>query len=328
MTAISPIDFHELPADVQDFLTYTEIVKGKSPLTVKEYALDLRTFFRFMKVYRGMASSEIPFEEINLSDITTDFIAGISLMDAYSFLKFCKEERHNNAASRSRKVSSLRSFFHYMTAKTGRLKTDPMLELDTPKLKQSLPKYLTVEQSLQLLKNIEGPFKERDYCIITLFLNCGLRLSELVHLNLSDIYDEKTIRVTGKGNKERILYLNQACQDALLDYKKVRPVDGVIDKNALFLSRLKKRISPKTVQHIVYTNLEKAGLAGQGYSVHKLRHTAATLMYQEGHVDVLVLKEILGHENLGTTEIYTHLSNQQMKEAAESNPLAEIKKNK
>lgn len=234
------VDFRTLPADVQDFLTYMEIVKGKSPLTVKEYALDLRTFFRFMKVYRNAAPSTVPFEEINLTDITTEFISKITLTDAYSFLKFCKEERKNNAASRSRKVSSLRSFFHYMTAKTGRLKTDPMQELDTPKLKQSLPKYLTVEQSLTLLKNIEGSFKERDYCIITLFLNCGLRLSELVNLDLGDIYDETTIRVTGKGNKERILYLNQACRDAIADYRKVRPVDGVIDKNALFLSRLKK----------------------------------------------------------------------------------------
>lgn len=320
------VDFRKLPADVQDFLTYMEIVKGKSPLTVKEYALDLRTFFRFMKVYRNIAPLNIPFEEIELTDITTDFISKITLTDAYAFLKFCKEERENNAAARSRKVSSLRSFFHYMTAKTGRLKNDPMQELDTPKLKQSLPKYLTVEQSLELLKNIDGSYRERDFCIITLFLNCGLRLSELVQLDLGDVYDETTIRVTGKGNKERILYLNQACRDAITAYKKVRPVDGVVDKNALFLSRLKKRISPKTVQHIVYTNLEKAGLADQGFSVHKLRHTAATLMYQEGHVDVLVLKEILGHQNLGTTEIYTHLSNQQLKEAAEAHPLSGEKK--
>lgn len=179
---------------------------------------------------------------------------------------------------------------------------------------------------MALLQNVDGTYKERDYCILTLFLNCGLRLSELVGLNLSDIRDDNTIRVTGKGNKERILYLNQACVDAIRDYRKVRPVDGVKDKNALFLSRLKQRISPKTVQHIVYTNLQKAGLESYGYSAHKLRHTAATLMYQQGNVDILILKEILGHENLGTTEIYTHLSNRQMKDAANANPLSAVKK--
>lgn len=325
---MNTIDPKSLPADVQDFLTYTEIVKGKSILTVSEYAMDLRTFFRFMKIFRGLVDNDMPFEEIKISDITTDFIASITLMDAYSYLKYCKDERKNNAASRSRKVSSLRSFFNYLTTKAGRIKTNPMLELDGPKLKQALPKYLTVEQSLILLKNVDGSYKERDYCILTLFLNCGLRLSELVNLNLSDIHDDNTIRVTGKGNKERILYLNQACVDSINDYRKVRPVDGVKDRNAFFLSRLKKRISPKTVQHIVYSNLQKAGLDGQGYSAHKLRHTAATLMYQQGNVDVLILKEILGHENLGTTEIYTHLSNQQMKDAANANPLSNIKKKK
>ncbi len=320
------IDSKTLPADVQDFLTYTEIVKGKSTLTVSEYAMDLRTFFRFMKIYRGLTDKDKAFEEIEISDITTDFIASITLMDAYSYLKYCKDVRKNNAAARSRKVSSLRSFFNYLTSKAGRIQTNPMLELDGPKLKQALPKYLTVEQSLMLLKNVDGTYKERDYCILTLFLNCGLRLSELVNLNLSDIHDDNTIRVTGKGNKERILYLNQACVNSINDYRRVRPVDGVKDKNAFFLSRLKQRISPKTVQHIVYSNLQKAGLDGQGYSTHKLRHTAATLMYQQGNVDVLILKEILGHENLGTTEIYTHLSSQQMKDAANANPLSNIKK--
>ena len=196
-----------------------------------------------------------------------------------------------------------------------------MQELDTPKQKKALPKYLTLDQSISLLEHIDGKNKERDYCMVTFFLNCGMRLSELVGLNLSDIHDNEIIHVTGKGDKERILYLNQACQDALAEYLKVRPVDGVKDKNALFLSNRMQRISPKTVQHVVYTFLEKAGLSGQGLSVHKLRHTAATLMYQHGKVDVLVLKEILGHENLGTTEIYTHIMDDQIKSAAEANPL-------
>ena len=198
-------------------------------------------------------------------------------------------------------------------------------DLETPKTKKSLPKYLTLEQSLELLNAVEGDNYYRDYCILTLFLNCGLRLSELVGLNFSDIRTDNTMRVLGKGNKERIIYLNDACINAINAYKEVRPVDGVKDKNALFISRNHNRMSPKTVQAMVYKYLEKIGLNAQGYSCHKLRHTAATLMYQTGDVDIRVLKDILGHENLGTTEIYTHLSSKQLKQAAESNPLGKVK---
>ena len=199
----------------------------------------------------------------------------------------------------------------------------------TQKIKKSLPKYLTLNQSIDLLESIDGKNRERDYCIITLFLNCGLRLAELVGLNLSDVFDNNTMRVIGKGNKERTIYLNSACVSALNDYLSVRAFgDDVKDKNALFLSRLKKRISPKTVQHIVNTFLERAGLGGRGLSTHKLRHTAATLMYQHGNVDVLVLKGILGHENIGTTEIYTHIVDDQLKSAVDANPLSAVKKSK
>ena len=204
-----------------------------------------------------------------------------------------------------------------------------MQDLDTPKLKQTLPKYLTLDESVELLKNAaEGPNAARDLAIVTLFLNCGMRLSELVSLNYTDIRDDNTVKITGKGNKERTIYLNETCISAINNYMRVRPVDGVSakDKNALFLSSRKQRISPKTVQHIVYTALEKAGLSG--YSVHKLRHTAATLMYQYGGVDVLVLKEILGHENVGTTQIYTHVVNEQLKKATDSNPLNNLEKAK
>ena len=189
-----------------------------------------------------------------------------------------------------------------------------------------MPKYLTLEQSIELLESVDGSHKERDYCIITLFLNCGLRLSELVGLNVSDIRRDNTARVLGKGNKERIIYLNDACIDAINAYLKVRPSDGLKDRNALFISNQMKRMSPVTVQKLVYKYLEKIGLDSQGYSCHKLRHTAATLMYQHGNVDIRVLKEILGHENLGTTEIYTHLNSEQMEKAANSNPLSKVKK--
>jgi site-specific recombinase XerD len=199
-----------------------------------------------------------------------------------------------------------------------------MKNLDTPKTKKSLPKYLTLEESEKLLSVIEGKYKERDYAIITFFLNCGMRLSELVSINYNDIKADGSLVITGKGNKERVIYLNQACIDAYTSYMKVRPNDGVKDK-ALFLSSRNQRISPKTVQHIVYTYLDKAGLGDRGLSVHKLRHTAATLMYQHGNVDLLLLKEILGHENLGTTEIYTHISEDATRKAIEANPLAKEK---
>lgn len=318
---MSSFNESEFPSILLDFLHYLDVVKNKSPLTVQEYATDLRTFFRFLKQSRCLVPASADFDSIDITDLDISFIRTITLSDAYSFLSYCKNERHNNATTRARKVSSIRGLFKYLTVQMKLLDENPMQELDTPKQKKALPKYLTLDQSISLLDHIEGKNKERDYCMITFFLNCGMRLSELVGLNLSDIHDNEIIRVTGKGDKERILYLNQACQEALAAYLKVRPVDGVKDKNALFLSSRLQRISPKTVQHVVYTFLDKAGLSGQGLSVHKLRHTAATLMYQHGKVDVLVLKEILGHENLGTTEIYTHIVDDQIKSAVDANPL-------
>lgn len=317
---------NEFPIEVQEYLNYLSGVQNKSKLTIEEYASDLRTFLRFMLVSKGKVSSDFPFDEIKIDAIDIDFFTSIRLFDAYSFLTYCKDVRGNNATTRSRKVSVLRGFFRFLTVQKHILDENPMQELDKPKTTKSLPKYLTLEESLTLLNNIDGPYKERDYCIITFFLNCGLRLSELVGLNLDSInHDNNTMRVLGKGSKERIIYLNDACINALENYLKVRPVDHVKDKNALFLSRFLKRISPKTVQHMIYQNLEKSGLSGRGLSVHKLRHTAATLMYQHGDVDVLVLKEMLGHENLSTTEIYTHVVDKQLEEAAKNNPLAQVK---
>lgn len=318
-------EFRYLPELVNEFLSYLEVIKNKSELTVIEYASDLRTFFRYMKISRGLIPPDVEFETIDISDIDIDFISTVTLNDAYGYLSYCRNDRENNASTRSRKVSSLRMFFKFLDVQKALLKDNPMSELDTPKTKKALPKYLTLEQSLDLLNNIDGKFRERDYCIITLFLNCGLRLSELVGINYKDVRDDSTMRIVGKGNKERTVYLNDACREAINEYMKVRPVDGVLDKKALFLSSRLKRISPKTVQHIVYSNLEKCGLSGMGLSTHKLRHTAATLMYQHGNVDVLVLKEILGHENLGTTQIYTHIVDEQLKQAAKANPLANIK---
>lgn len=319
---------YEAPEDVRDFLNYMQNVQGKSQLTVDEYYVDLRIFFRFMKKFKGCVSEDTPDDKIRIDDITTDFIRQITFSDINYFMNYCMSERHNKANARARKTSSLSTFFKYLTLKVNKLEKNPTEQLDAPKKTKSLPKYLTLEQSIELLNAVEGEYKERDYCILTLFLNCGMRLSELVGINIGDIRSDRSLRLLGKGDKERVVYLNDACMDAIEAYKKVRPVDGVKDKNALFLSRLKKRISQKTVQAMVYKYLEKIGLDSQGYSVHKLRHTAATLMYQQGNVDIRVLKEILGHENLGTTEIYTHLSSRQIEQAINSNPLSNVKQRK
>ncbi len=318
-------EFHTLPQSVIEFLNYLSVVRSKSELTVLEYASDLRLFFRFMLIYRGIVPKDTEFEKIEISFIDLDFIKTVKISDAYAFLSYCRSERKNDSASIARKVSSLRAFFKYLCVKMKQIPENPMEELESPKLKKSLPKYLSLDESIQLLESIDGRDKERDYAIITLFLNCGLRLSELCSLNYTDIKSDGTMTVTGKGNKERTIYLNEMCVNAVKEYMKVRPVDGVKDKHALFLSNRKSRISPKTVQHIVEKFIEKSGLGDRGFSTHKLRHTAATLMYQKGGVDVLLIKDILGHENLATTEIYTHIVDEQLKDAVYSNPLNKLK---
>lgn len=312
---------------LKKFLGYLQTVKGKSPKTVEEYFFDLRTFFRYLKLSNRLVSPEVPFEEIKIDDVDIDLLKEINLTDVFEYMNYVATERNNHEAARARKVSSLRHFFKYLTNKTQELPFNPVQELETPKLAKKLPKFLNLEQSKELLKAAQahgGDYKERDYCILALFLNCGLRLSELAGINLNDYTPEGVLKVTGKGNKERVVYLNASCKNALETYRKVRPNDGLKDKSALFISRQKNRISVKTIQFLVNKYLKLAGLGNMGYSVHKLRHTAATLMYQHGHVDIRILKEILGHENLGTTEIYTHIANSQMKDALDSNPLSEV----
>lgn len=314
-----------MPDCVKSFLTYQSAIKNKSEKTIDEYCLDLRLFLRYVYCVRNKISEkEIDTGDIDITNIQNDFIKTITLNDAYGFLSYCRNERQNKEKARARKVSSIRAFFKYLKM-NGLITDNPMENLDSPKLKKSLPKYLTVDEAKSLLDCIQGPNRERDYCIITLFLNCGMRLSELVSLDYNKIQitdDSASVVITGKGNKERTVYLNKACVSALSAYMRVRPKDNVKDRYALFLSNRLSRISPKTVQHLVDSYLDKAGLGARGFSVHKLRHTAATLMYQTGKVDLLELKEILGHENLNTTQIYTHLLDQQLKEAVESNPLA------
>ena len=324
----------DAPQILCDFLSYHETIKAHSQKTVDEYFLDLRNFFRYMKQSRDRSLRDTPWDEISILDVDIDFIRAITLTDIYGYLTYLSRDRAQqqnsvrteyglSAATRARKIATLRSFFNYLTNKAHLLEDNPVKELDSPKLRKNLPKYLTLDESLELLASVDGPHKERDYCILTIFLNCGLRISELIGLNLTDIQGD-ALRVLGKGNKVRIVYLNDACKTALERYLAVRrPVSGR-DQNALFLSSRNQRISRSNVHALVKTHLSQAGLDSARYSSHKLRHTAATLMLQNG-VDVKAVQEVLGHEHLNTTEIYTHIDNEALRVAARANPLGRVK---
>jgi len=290
-------------------------------------------FFKYIYAKRNNISIyDESFEKIDISKLDNDFVFSITSEDIYEFFIYVSNDRRNQASAKSRKLSSLKALYKYICQKRHLLEKNPAIDIESPKKKQSLPKFLSVEESMSLLQAVQNDetskTKERDYCIITLFLNCGMRLSELCGININDIdRDFRSLRVIGKGNKERIVYLNDACKDSLKKYLSIRQGEKYsrLNNPALFLSKQNKRISNKTVQWLVYKYLQEAGLEYKHYSVHKLRHTAATLMYQTGKVDVRVLKEILGHEQLNTTQIYTHVSNQGMEDAINANPLANVK---
>jgi len=325
-----------LPPLVREFTSYKSAIQNCSEKTVSEYTLDLRTFFRYLLARdKRISMDSEDFEKIDISVVDLDYIKNITTEDIYEFIMYADNVRGNMAAAKSRKLSAIKGFFKYLTVKRFMLEDNPAINIESPKKKQALPKYLSIEESLLLLDAIkndkESKSRIRDYAIITLFLNCGMRLSELVGINLPDIDRElRSLTVTGKGNKQRIVYLNDACRDALGGYMEERLGEkyAKADTKALFLSSRSQRISVKTVQWMVYKYLDLAGLESKHYSVHKLRHTAATLMYQSGNVDVRVLKDILGHEQLNTTQIYTHVSNRSMEEAMAQNPLSSQKKPK
>ena len=278
----------ESPKLVREYLQHQLTVRARSPLTVEEYARDLITFFRFLKKHYDMEPMDKPDSEVSVADISDEMVLHVSRRDVLEFMNYLVTERQNSVNTRLRKTTTLRRFYKYLIDQRQLLHESPVQVMESPNRKKSLPKYLTLEQSINLLESVEGPDKERDYCILTLFLNCGMRLSELVGINVTDVrHQASCIRIIGKGDKERIIYLNEACLDAIDRYLVVRPKDGLKDRDALFISRQHKRISPKTVQHIVKKYLGAIDLDGQGYSVHKLRHTAATLMYQHGDVDIL-----------------------------------------
>lgn len=325
-------DLSEYPEAVQEFVMYKSGIQGRSPKTVAEYLIDLRMFCRYMKATKeALPIEQDILETIEIADLPLDFFKKIKTDDIYNYINYVKLDRENQNNTRSRKLSSIRSFYKFLTVNKKYFEENPAKNIENPKQKKSLPKHLSLEECVELLsavKNDENSkTRERDYCILTLFLNCGIRLSELAGINLQDMEREmRSMRVIGKGSKERIVYLNDACREALEAYLPVRLQirKSGVREDALFLSSRGNRISIKTVQWMVKKYLDMAGLTYKNYSTHKLRHTAATLMYQSGQVDVRVLKDILGHEQLNTTQIYTHVSNEGMETAMTKNPLANL----
>ena len=317
------------PEYVNSFLDYSAIILNKSPNSIKEYNYDLLMFFKYMKMHFNL-TDEKDMSKISIKDFPSEYLKKITLDDIQSFVSHLALDNGSKAATRARKISTIRIFFKYLSIKTDYIDINPAQNLETPKQEKRMPKYLSLDDSKKLLNiaaSEDNRNKERDYAITTLFLNCGMRLSELVGINEKDIdHNECKMTVIGKGNKERTIYLNKACMKAIDDYLLAKPKEGIDykSKNALFLSERKERISNRTVQHIIKKELYKAGLDIDKYSVHKLRHTAATLMYQYGQVDIRALQELLGHANISTTEIYTHVNNDQVRNAVESNPLANL----
>ena len=320
------IDKTECPEFFLDYILHITVTKGLSSRTVEEYYLDIRMFLKYLRMMKDPEYADAQgLQDISIKDMSLLMLKDVRIQTLYEFLFYIKEERENQSRARGRKTSALKSFFGFMRNQ-GYIDQDPTERLELPSPKKSLPKFLTLEQSQKLLESIETAFFERDYCIITLFLNCGIRLSELIGLNVNDLLlDECEMRVLGKGNKERMVFLNGACMEALYEYLAVRSeLANEATDRALFLSKRHTRISKRRVQQIVENSLSAAGLSGMGFSTHKLRHTAATLMYQYGNVDALTLKEVLGHASTSTTEIYTHLTNENVRAATESSPLADF----
>lgn len=324
------------PPLLRDFLSYHQNIKMHSPKTVEEYFLDLRMFLRFIKLQRDPALRSIPFEEIDILDVSVDVIKSIGVSDILDFMTFLSQRvglsHHGTtnsglaAKSKARKQASIRSFFTYLTKTVHLLESNPSLSIDGPKARKTLPQYLSESECNRLLEAVDGPFATRDYCIILLFLTCGLRVSELVGINLPDLRDD-SLRVRGKGNRERMLYLNEGCLAAIDDYLLERPAERVApqDKEALFISRNCRRINVRSVQNLVDKALLKASLDIGRYSPHKLRHTAATLLLKNG-VDVRTLQDVLGHENLNTTQIYTHVDGEGLRIAAAASPIGRKKR--
>ena len=325
-------EFKTFPRFLRDYANYLSGVEGKSEKTICEYLLDLRTFFRFFIMDRD--ELDLPMDElekISIKELTMDDVARVDTQMIVNFIAYTRNERKNNSSTRNRKLSAIKSFFRHVHNKKHFIDRNPAADIDGIQKSKTLSKYLTIDEAVRLLEAVnsdtESKTRQRDYSIIALFLNTGMRLSELCGLNLESFDPEITfVKVLGKGSKERIIFLNNAARDAVMSYMRQRLDPRYIrtSEHAFFLSGRQTRISPKTVQWMVNKYLNLAGLGSKGYSVHKLRHTAATLMYQSGKVDIRVLKDILGHEQLNTTQIYTHLVSKNLEEAMDNNPLSDV----
>lgn len=317
-----------IPLILEDYLNYMETIKGVSPNTVREYSYDLSNFFRFIKLRFKLVDGDVEFNNIPIADIGLDIIKKIQLTDLHAYISYADKQLKNGNSAKARKVASARSFFEYLHLRVNLIDNNPAQGLEFPKTEGRNPVYLTLKQSNHLLNTVldnkNELYRYRDYAIILLFLTCGLRLSELASINIDKILDDNTLSVIGKGNKERIIFLNDACVEAINKYLELRPKDGK-DPNALFLSIRKQRMSNRAIQHMIDKYLKKAGFDTNVYSTHKLRHTAATLMYKYGNVDIRALQEILGHESVSTTQIYTHLDDERLRDAIERNPLSSRK---
>ena len=313
---------------LDDYLNYMRAARGRSEGTVKEYFYDIRQFLRYMRVRKeGLAVESL--DEVDIDSVDADLIRKIEKADIYAYISYLDRERKNNSRTKFRKISSVRSFFDYLTYKVDVLEKNPAENIDMPKMEKSLPVYLTLEESIQLLRSIQN-FKQkniyrlRDYAIAMLFLNCGLRLSELASLNVQDLNKDRTLRIIGKGSKERLVYLNDNVERSIDAYLLARKAEGLADEEPLFLSMRKTRMSNRSIQHMLEKHLKNAGFDTRKYTVHKLRHTAATLMYQFGDEDLKSLQEILGHESISTTQIYTHVNMEDIRHTMNQNPLANI----
>ena len=298
---------------VEQYLDYLLIIKNRSENTILEYRTYLLMFFSYIMKLRDINFIYINFEQVNL-----EFIKSISLQDMYSFISYCQKSLNSSAGTRARKIVSIRQFWKYLKTKAHVIDSNIAEELETPKLPKRIPKYLNLEESVRLL--LECKKSTRDHCIITIFLNCALRLSELASLNIDQV-DNDILSIVGKGNKERKIFLTPAAKKAINDWMHIRNSMN-IDNNALFISRNNNRITTKAIQNIVKKYVISSGLDPKSISTHKLRHTAATLMYKYGKVDIRSLQQILGHESVATTEIYTHIDEHKLQSAVNSNPLA------
>jgi site-specific recombinase XerD len=301
---------------LEQYLSYLTVVKGRSPLTADEYRIDTLLFFDFIKRTRGIPEETL--KKRDFSDVDIEFIKSITVSDMYDFITYCGNERKVTVSTRARKIVSIRQFWKYLKNKAHLLENNIAEELEAPKLPKRMPKYLSLEESIRLL--IEAECNPRDYCILTIFLNCALRLSELVNLNIGQLQTEY-IKIIGKGSKERQIYLNPAVKRAISSWLEVR--NGMNPQtDALFITKHGTRVTSRSVQDIVKKYLNKSGLGNRGLSTHKLRHTAVTTMFKYGNVDIRTLQVLLGHENLNTTQIYVNVDNDQLQSAVNSNPLA------